>query len=107
DDVLAVLAARAGDGLHTIVNETVDVGDGGVSGGAEGGLVQLPPGATPRAVEPPGTPAFGHDQAMALLTTVYGFTPDLDDRPGERVEFSIHPLAAGVRQTQHNLWERE
>jgi len=107
DDVLAVLAARGGDGLHTIVNETVDVDDGGVSGVAQGGLVELAPGDTPRAVESPGTAAFGHDQAIALLAGVYGFTPDLDDRPGERVEFSIHPLAAGLRQTHTILWERE
>ena len=44
---------------------------------------------------------------MALLGTVYGFTPDLDGRPGERVEFSLHPLAAGVRQTHTIVWERE
>ena len=107
DDVLAVLRGRAGDGLHTIVNETVDVDDGGVSGVAQGGLVELAPGDTPRAVESPGTAALGHDQAMALLTCVYGFTPDVDGRPGERVEFSIHPLAARARQTHTILWERE
>jgi hypothetical protein len=107
DDVLAVVGARAGEGLHTIVNETVDVHDGGVSGVAQGGLVEFAPGDTPRSVESPGTVALGHDQAMALLTTVYGFTPDLDGRPGERVEFSIHPLAAGVRQTHTIIWECE
>jgi hypothetical protein len=107
DDVLAVLRARAGAGLHTIANETVDVGDGGVSGVAMGGVVEFAPGDTPRAVERPGTVALGHDAALALLGTVYGFTPDLDDRPGERVEFSIHPLVAGVRQTHTILWELE
>ena len=75
DDVLAVLRARAGDGLHTIANETVDVHDGGVSGVAQGGVVE--------------------------------FAPGLDGRPGQRVEFSIHPLAAGVRQAHTILWERE
>jgi hypothetical protein len=107
DDVLAALHARAGEGLHTIVNETVDVSDGGVSGVAEGGLVEFAPGDTPRSVESPGTVALAHDQAMALLGTVYGFTPDLDAHPGERVEFSLHPLAAGVRQTHTVIWERE
>jgi hypothetical protein len=107
DDVLAVLRARAGDGLHTIANETVDVHDGGVSGVALGGVVEFAPGDTPRSVESPGTTALGHDHAMALLRTVYGFTPGLDGRPGERVEFSIHPLAAGVRQAHTILWERE
>jgi len=107
DDVLAVLRARAGDGLHTIANETVDVHDGGVSGVALGGVVEFAPGDTPRSVESPGTTALGHDHAMALLRTVYGFTPGLDGRPGERIEFSIHPLAAGVRQAHTILWERE
>ena len=107
DDVLAVLGARAGEGLHTIVNETVDVDDGGVSGVAQGGLVEFAPGDTPRSVESPGTVALPHDQAMALLGTVYGFTPDLDGRPGERVEFSLHPLAAGVRQAHTIIWECE
>ena len=41
DDVLAVLRARAAEGLHTIANETVDVADGGVSGVALGGLVEF------------------------------------------------------------------
>jgi hypothetical protein len=107
DDVLAVLRARAGEGLHTIVNETIDVGDGGVSGVALGGLVEFAPGDTPRSVEQPGTVALGHDAALRLLATVYGFTPELAGRPGQRDEFSIHPLAAGVRQTHTVIWERE
>jgi hypothetical protein len=107
DDVLAVLRARAADGLHTIANETVDVDDGGVSGVAMGGLVEFAPGDTPRSVERPGTVALGHADAVALLGTVYGFPPDLDDRLDERVEFSLHPLGAGVRQTHTILWEAE
>jgi hypothetical protein len=58
-------------------------------------------------VERPGTVALPHDDAMALLATVYGFRPELAADPGERVEFSIHPLAAGLRQTHTILWERE
>jgi hypothetical protein len=107
DDVLAVLSARAAEGLHTIANETVDVDDGGVSGVALGGLVEFAPGDTPRSVERPGTAALPHAAAMTLLETVYGFRPELAGTPGERVEFSIHPLAAGVRQTHTILWERE
>jgi hypothetical protein len=107
DDVLAVLRARAGEGLHTIANETIDVRDGGVSGVALGGLVEFAPGATPRSVEQPGTVALGHDAALRLLATVYGFTPELDGHPGQRDEFSIHPLVAGVRQTHTVIWERE
>ena len=107
DDVLAVLRSRAAEGLHTIANETVDVHDGGVSGVAQGGLVEFAPGDTPRAVERPGTVALGHAAAVALLETVYGFRPDLEPAPGERVEFSVHPLAAGFRRAHTVLWERE
>lgn len=107
DDVLAVLRARAADGLHTIANETVDVDDGGVSGVALGGLVEFAPGDTPRSVERPGTVALAHDHAVALLRTVYGFTPDLAATPTERIEFSVHPLVAGVRQTHTIIWETE
>jgi hypothetical protein len=107
DDVLAVLRSRAGDGLHTIANETVDVDDGGVSGVALGGLVEFAPGDTPRAVERPGTVALGHHVALRLLASVYGFRPDLAAAPGERVEFSIHPLVAGFRRAHTILWERE
>jgi len=106
-DVLAVLRARAGEGLHTIVNETIDVRDGGVSGVALGGLVEFAPGDTPRSVEQPGTVALGHDAALRLLATVYGFTPELDGHPAQRDEFSIHPLVAGVHQTHTVIWERE
>jgi hypothetical protein len=105
DDALRCVRARARAGLHTIANETIDVHDGGVSGVALGGTVEFAPGDTPRAVERPGTVALGRDAALALLGTVYGFPPELPADPGQRVEFSLHPLVAGVRQTHTILWE--
>jgi hypothetical protein len=106
-DVLAALRAHAANGLYAIVNETIDVNDGGVSGVALGGVVEFAPGDTPRAVEKPGTVALGHDAALRLLRTVYGFTPDLDGKLDQRVEFSIHPLPVGVRETHTIVWEQE
>ena len=44
-----------GEGLHTIVNETVDVSDGGVSGVLQGQTLEFSPDDTPRCVEKPGT----------------------------------------------------
>jgi len=107
DDVISILRQRTAEGLYTIVNETIDVDDGGVSGVALGGIIEFAPGDTPRAVEKAGTLGLGHDAALRLLSTVYGFTPDLDYKPDERVEFSIHPLVAGVRQTHTIIWEKE
>ena len=45
------------EGLNTIINETVDIHDGGVSGVLVGACIEFAPDDTPRAVEEPGTAA--------------------------------------------------
>lgn len=97
----------AAQGLHTIVNETIDVDDGGVSGVALGDLLEFAPGDTPRAVEKPGTAALPRALGLRLLETVYGFRPALDYAPTTRVEFSVHPLRRGVRRDHTIVWELE
>src|SRR6266446_3978570 len=59
------------NGLYTIVNETIDVNDGGVSGVALGNIVEFAPGDTPRCVEKPGTVTLRKDFALNLLKRVY------------------------------------
>ena len=48
----------AGEGYLTIVNETIDIHDGGISGVALAGIVEFAPDDTPRAVEQPGVAAL-------------------------------------------------
>lgn len=105
----AVETARtfAADGLFLIVNETIDVNDGGVSGVAFGDLIELAPGDTPRCVEKPGTAAFSRDTGLRLLEKVYGFRPALDYETGTRVEFSLHPLRRGFLHDHTIIWELE
>jgi hypothetical protein len=107
EDTLAHMRTFSAAGLHTIVNETVDVEDGGVSGVAFGNLVEFAPGDTPRCVEKPGTAALPRATATALFRTAYGFAPDLPGDPGTRVEFSIHPLRRGYRHDHTIVWEVE
>jgi hypothetical protein len=97
----------AAQGLYVIVNETIDVNDGGVSGVAFGDLVELAPGDTPRCVEKPGTASFARDFGLRLLTKVYGFRPGLDYDPRTRVEFSLHPLRRGFLHGHTIIWELE
>lgn len=97
----------ARDGLYTIVNETIDVGDGGVSGVAYAGLIEFAPEDTPRCVEKPGTVSFPRDLGLRVLETVYGFRPELNQPDDFRTEFSIHPLKRGVRHGHTILWEEE
>jgi hypothetical protein len=106
-EVLKILRQRASDGFYTIVNETIDVNDGGVSGVALGGIIEFTPEDTPRGVEKPGVVALEKSVALRLFEIVYGFTPELDYKPNERIEFSIHPLGQGIRRSHTLVWERE
>ena len=62
------------EGLHTIVNETVDISDGGVSGVLQGQTLEFSPDDTPRCVEKPGTASMPFEKGMALLEMVYGIS---------------------------------
>ncbi len=108
DDVTAQVSRLASLGLYTIVNETIDVSDGGISGVALGNLIEFAPGDTPRCVEKPGTASLPRELALRLLERVYSFRPDLDSHDvSERVEFSIHPLRRGIRHEHTIVWEKE
>jgi len=107
DDVLHHIERLAKQGLHLIVNETIDIEDGGVSGVAQGNVIEFAPDDTPRAVEKPGIASFPRAMGLALLRDVYGFEINLPGTPTDRVEFSIHPRARGWRQTHVLLWEIE
>lgn len=106
-EVVAHVRRLAAAGLYTIVNETVDVGDGGVSGVAYGGVIEFAPDDTPRCVEKPGTASLPRQVGLRLLETVYGFKPQLDQADNVRTEFSLHPLGRGVRNDHTIIWEEE
>ena len=105
-DVLTMARSLAAQGYYTIVNETIDVADGGVSGVALGGVVEFAPDATPRVVELGGTATLAHSLAVRLLTSVYGFEPDIPNDRSIRLEFSIHPRRVGYRRS-HTIWWEE
>jgi hypothetical protein len=107
DAAISAIERLGGQGLHLIVNETVDVADGGVSGVVQGGTIEFAPDDTPRCVEKPGIASLPFDSGIAILSTVYGFVPNLGSAPSERIEFSIHPRARGWRGSHTLLWEHE
>ena len=107
DEAMSALLRLTSEGLHTIVNETIDVSDGGVSGVVQGGAMEFAPDDTPRCVEKPGVASLPFVHALELLSTVYGFTPELEAHAGERTEFSIHPRARGWRRGHTLIWEHE
>lgn len=95
------------EGLHTIVNETVDIHDGGVSGVLMGNVLEFAPDATPRCVEEPGTASLPRGWGRELLSTVYRFGIELAVPLGSRLEFSLHPKPRGWKQTNILVWEFE
>ena len=107
DTVVSEVRRLAGDGLHTIINETVDIHDGGVSGVAYGDVIEFAPEDIPRCVEKPGTAAFARDDGFKLFEMVYGFRPTLPSHTQLRVEFSLHPLRRGYRHEHTIIWEIE
>ncbi|USI76522.1 hypothetical protein [Sphingopyxis sp. USTB-05] len=107
EDVLLHMERLAAEGLHLILNETIDVGDGGVSGVAHDAIIEFAPDDTPRAVEKPDIASLPRDMGLAILEQVYGFAPDIPGDARDRVEFSIHPGPRGWRQTNVLLWEIE
>ncbi len=107
DDAVAAIRSLAAEGYHVIANETLDVGDGGVSGVRWGGWTEFAPGDTPRCVESPGTAGLASTAADDLLHAVYGVrTPLPDDGPEVRLEFSLHPEPVGLRGERTVAWER-
>jgi hypothetical protein len=106
-DAAANVRRLASQGLFTILNETIDIHDGGVSGVALGNLLEFAPDDTPRAVEKPGTASFPRTVGLRFLEAVYGFRPKLDFSPSTRVEFSLHPIRRGVRADHTIIWELE
>jgi hypothetical protein len=107
DDATSAVERLASQGLFTIVNETIDVRDGGVSGIALGDLIEFMPGETPRAVEKLEPASLPRSIGVAMLHTVYGFVAELDYSQEERVEFSIHPMKRGYKGGHTIIWELE
>lgn len=105
DEALAIVKDLSSQGLYTIVNETVDVNDGGISGVLMGNVLEFSPDDTPRCVEKPGTASLPRGWGRELLSTVYGFQVELDVPLASRLEFSIHPKPRGWKQTNILTWE--
>jgi hypothetical protein len=101
----AVVQEQAAAGYFTIVNETVSVDDGGVSGVAHGEVMEFAHGATPRAVEGQNHVTLPISLGKCILETVYGFEIDLGSTSERRVEFSVHPLRVGVQHGHTLVWE--
>jgi len=107
DEIISILSAQATKGLFTIVNETIDINDGGVSGVALGDIIEFAPYDTPKCVDKSGICSMPRKMAIHVLENVYGFRPTLNFDERIRVEFSIHPKKRGFHKEHTIIWETE
>lgn len=105
DEAAQAVARLSSEGLWTIINETVDVSDGGVSGVYWDDLIEFSPDDTPRVVEKGGVCALPSGMGLRILESVYGFAPDFSLAKVGRLEFSLHPKPRGWRRTNTLAWE--
>lgn len=106
-EVVALVREHAAAGYYSIVNETIDVSDGGVSGVSLGGVLEFAPDGTPRVVEQGGTASLSVALGRRLLSEVYGGLIEIPSSPSRRYEFSVHPQRVGHRKAHVLVWEAE
>lgn len=107
DEIYQIIKENADNDLDSIINENIDICDGGVSGVVVGDIIEFSPNDTPRCVEKNGVCSLPRKIGLEILETVYGFKPNLNFDDDYRVEFSIHPLKQGIFQQHTIIWEYE
>ena len=107
NEILNVIQKNCNENKYSIINETIDVNDGGVSGVILGNIIEFAPNDTPKCVEKPDICFLERNMGMHLLKTVYGFAPECDFDESYRVEFSLHPHREGLNKSHTIIWEYE
>ena len=107
DEILQIVKKNCSENKISIVNETIDINDGGVSGVALGNIIEFAPNDTPKCVEKPDVCLLDLKMGLHMLKTVYGFSPKLNFKENYRIEFSLHPKREGINNEHTIIWEYE
>lgn len=107
EEIMEIIKENSSNGKYSIINETIDVNDGGVSGVVLNNVIEFAPNDTPRCVEKEGVCRMDREMGLHMLKTVYGFENTINFEDNYRVEFSIHPMREGIRRGHNIIWEFE
>lgn len=107
EEILSIIDSNRKEQKYSIVNENIDINDGGVSGVVLGNLIEFAPQDTPKCVDKEGVCSLPREIGLSLLERVYGFKPEISFDENYRVEFSIHPTRQGVLRKHTIIWEYE
>lgn len=107
DEIESIIHENCKLNKYSIINETIDVKDGGVSGVVLGNIIEFAPNDTPKCVDKPNVCFLEKNMGIHILKTVYGFSPKLNFEDKYRVEFSLHPKREGICKEHTIIWEYE
>ncbi len=107
NEIIQHIKQNCSEGKYSIINENIDINDGGVSGVIIDDIIEFSPKDTPKCVEKDGTCLLEKKMGLSILKTIYGFEPEVNFSTDYRVEFSIHPNREGVNQKHTIIWEYE
>lgn len=107
EEILSIINGNCNLNKYSIINETIDVNDGGVSGVVLGNIIEFAPNDTPKCVEKPQVCFLEKNMGISILETIYGFSPKLNFEDKYRIEFSLHPKREGICKDHTIIWEYE
>lgn len=107
NEILDIINNNSIEGKYSIVNENININDGGVSGVVLGNVIEFSPKDTPKCVDKEGICSLPKALGYNILEKVYGFKPEINFDENYRVEFSIHPDRQGVEKKNTIIWEYE
>ncbi|MDP2676156.1 MAG: hypothetical protein Q8O83_00505 [bacterium] len=105
EEIAAKIRAYASQGYYTILNETIDIHDGGLSGVLFGKIMEGAPKDTPRCVEKPGCMLLPRSIGFQLINAIYGFHFHTPYGEHCRIEFSVHPAPTGHLRDNQIIWQ--
>jgi hypothetical protein len=105
-----IVRAHIARGFHVIVNEDIDINDGGFSGVVMGEVAEFSPQDTPRCVDRKGEPGcalMNRGLMETLVYAVYGKRIGFPYSRNHRIEFSVHPAPVGYLRGPLLMWQEE
>ncbi len=110
-DTPAKVAAKVreflAEGFYVILNEEIDIRDGGFSGVMIGNVAEFATRDIPRCVEKPGCAVLPRLKTIKMARLIYGRRINIPYDRSYRVEFSVHPDAVGYYREHQIIWQVE
>jgi hypothetical protein len=95
------------EGYFIIINETIDIMDGGISGVAIANRFEFSSRDNPRCVEKPGCATLPRPMALKLIESVYGVELRWPYSANFRVEWTVTTAPCGYLAMRYMIWQVE